>query len=85
MGRVQGTAASRMVGGSATPAARRARVAAGRGAERMMKCFAVVLDLGFRQRIQIGDDLRPGAHALEQGNPLFQPRFQHQREEAAEH
>ena len=36
MGRVQETAASRMVGGSATPAARRARVAAGRGAERTL-------------------------------------------------
>ena len=35
--RVQDTAASRTVGGSATPAARKARLAAGRGAERTMK------------------------------------------------
>src|SRR4029077_17756893 len=33
----QDTAASRTVGGSATPAARKARLAAGRGAERTMK------------------------------------------------
>src|SRR5262245_3660360 len=37
MGPGQEAAASRMVGGSATPAARRARLAAGRGGERTMK------------------------------------------------
>ena len=37
MGRCQVAAASRTVGGSAMPAARRARLAAGRGAERTMK------------------------------------------------
>src|SRR5215475_4050642 len=39
MGPGQEAAASRMVGGSATPAARRARLAAGRGGERTMKCL----------------------------------------------
>ena len=37
MGRSQEAAASRTVGGSATPAARKARLAAGRGAERTIK------------------------------------------------
>src|SRR5262249_24803238 len=37
IGRSQEAAASRTVGGSATPAARKARLAAGRGAERTMK------------------------------------------------
>jgi hypothetical protein len=49
------------------------------------EAFAVIVDLGLGQRIQIDDDVRPGAHAAERGNALLQPRLQHQRKEAAEH
>ena len=34
---------------------------------------------------QIGDDLRPGTGATQRRNALLQRRFEHQREEAAEH
>ena len=85
MGRVQEAAASRMVGGSATPAARRARVAAGRGAERTMKCllsYSISVSVNeSRSAMVSGQELK----RLEHGNPLFQLLLQHQREEAAEH
>ena len=48
------------------------------------KAFAVALDLDLGQRIQIGDDLRPGAGATETCNALPQLRRQHEREQAAE-
>ena len=49
------------------------------------EALAFVLDLGFGQGIQIGDDFRPGAGATEPGNAIFQRGFQHQRKEAAKH
>src|SRR5258705_12452277 len=49
------------------------------------EAFAVVLDFGLGQGIQIGDDRRPGAHAAERDDAILQRFLQHQREEAAEH
>src|SRR5262245_16990814 len=49
------------------------------------EAFAVVLDFGLGQRIQIGDDLGPGARATERRNTVLQRRLQHEREKAAEH
>jgi hypothetical protein len=75
VGGFQEAAASRTVGGRATAAARKARLAAGRGAARTKKRLAFVLDLGFGQGIQIGDDFRQGAGATEPGNAIFQRGF----------
>src|SRR3974377_2474117 len=49
------------------------------------EAFAVVLDLGLGQRVEIGDDLRPGTRAPKRGDAVLQRLLQHQREEAAEH
>ena len=49
------------------------------------EALAFVIDLGLGQGIQIGDDLGPGAGSAERGDAIFQRRFQHQRQEAAEH
>jgi hypothetical protein len=49
------------------------------------EALAFVLDLGFGQGIQIGDDFRPAAGATEPGNAIFQRGFQHQRKEVAKH
>ena len=64
LGEGQEAVASRTVGGSATPAARKAKLAAGRGADD--EAFAVVLDFGLGQRIQIGEDVGPGGSALKE-------------------
>jgi hypothetical protein len=37
------------------------------------KSFAVLLDLGFGERVQIGDDFRPGAGSAERGNAVPVP------------
>jgi hypothetical protein len=44
-----------------------------------------MLDLGLGERIQIGDDFRPGAGAAERGDAILQCLLRHQGEEAAEH
>jgi len=49
------------------------------------EALAVVPDLGLGERIQIGDDFRPGAGAAERGDAVLQCLLQHQGEEAAEH
>src|SRR5437016_14384354 len=49
------------------------------------EALAVVLDLDLGQRIQIGDDFWPGAHAAEHSNVRLQRGLQHQCEEAAEY
>jgi hypothetical protein len=72
---------SRTVGGSATPAALRARLAAGRGAERTTKCLpscSISVSVS-------GNDLGPGAGASERCDAVLQRLLQHQREKAAEH
>ena len=46
------------------------------------EALAFVLDLGFGQGIQIGDDFRPGAGATEPGNAIFQRGFQIGNEKA---
>jgi len=47
--------------------------------------LAVLLDLGLGQRIQVGDDLRPGTRAAERRDAILQRFLQHQCEKAAEH
>jgi hypothetical protein len=49
------------------------------------EALAVLLDLGLGQRIQIGDDPRPGPRAAERSDAVLQCLLQHQREDAAEH
>jgi hypothetical protein len=49
------------------------------------KALAVVLDLGLCQRIEIGNDLGPGACAIKRGDAVLQRFLEHEREEAAEH
>jgi hypothetical protein len=49
------------------------------------EAFAVLLDLGLGERIQIGDVFRPRAGAAERGDAVLQCLLQHQGEEAAEH
>ena len=49
------------------------------------EAFAVVLDLGLRQRVEIGNDLGPGACAIERCDAALQGFPEHGCEEAAEH
>ena len=56
----QSSASCRTVGGRATPVARRARLAAGRGVERRRNA-AVLLNPGLGQRVEVGDNIGPGA------------------------
>jgi hypothetical protein len=81
---ISGLAVCRTVGGSATPVARRARLAAGARSElgANYEALAVVLDLGLGQRVEIGDNLGPGAYASERREAAF---LSNQREEAEEH
>jgi hypothetical protein len=44
-----------------------------------------VLDLGFGQRVEIGDDLGLGAWAADRGDPVIQRLLEYEGEEAAEH
>jgi len=56
--------------------------AAGGGTRSGTKKEAVpVLDLGFRQRVEVGDDLRPGPRAGERGDAVLQLLLEHQGEE----
>ena len=49
------------------------------------EALAVVLDFGLGERVEIGDDLGPGACAADRGDPVIQRLFEHEGEEAAEH
>ena len=88
---VQASASWRTVGGKATPAARRARLAAGRGAERSRKRLPSCSISVSVNEFEVGQNIGPGdargarlcdrpAHG---GDPVLQLLFQHQREEAA--
>jgi hypothetical protein len=44
-----------------------------------------LLDLGFGERVEIDDDVRPGRRAITCGDPIFQMPFQHLGQEVAEH
>ena len=54
----QSSASCRTVGGRATPTARKARLAAGRGGG-PEKALAVLFDLGLGQRVEIGENIGP--------------------------
>ena len=57
-------------------------LAAGRGAGH--EALAVVLDLGFGQRVEMGDDLGPRACSAERGDAVIQRLLEHEGEEVAE-
>src|SRR5208282_761602 len=88
----QASASWRTVGGRATPAARSARLAAGRGAERRIKRLPSLFDLGFGQRVEVGENIGPGTVVSGVavggrlggiGDAVLQLLFQHEGEEAA--
>jgi hypothetical protein len=56
-----------------------ARLAAGRRAQQ--EAFVVLLDLGLGERVEIGDNVRPGALATEVGDALLQLLLQDEGEE----
>jgi hypothetical protein len=63
--------ASRSVGGSATPAARRARLAAGRGAERTMKCLpSYSISVSVSESPSLKGASKRWPHALRMRRPL---------------
>ena len=60
------------MGGSATPAATDSEAGGGAWSGADDEALAVLLDLGLRERGQIGDDFRPGAGSAERGNAVLQ-------------
>src|ERR1700686_4886150 len=49
------------------------------------EAFVVLLDLGLGERVEIGENVRPGALATEVGDALLQLLLQDEGEEAAGH
>src|ERR1700731_255680 len=47
--------------------------------------FVVLLDFGLGERVEIGENVRPGAVATKVGDALLQPLLQYEGEEAAGH
>jgi len=91
-GRDQGWASCRTVGGRATPAARKARLAAGRGAERRTKRLPSCSTSVSVRRVEIGDNIGPrtalrgvavGGRLAHIGDAVLQLLLQHQGKEAA--
>ena len=49
------------------------------------KAFAVLFDLRFGQRVESGEDVRPGTRMAERGDAVLQLLLQHQGEKATRH
>ena len=74
----------RTVGGAATSANRRARLAAGRGGMEH-EAPSVLLHLNLGERVEVGNDFRQGALPAECGDAILQGFLGHQYQEAGEH